>query len=441
MANVLTATAVQPGYQPRLEMRNSAVAVSPGDLSSLGSVMRQVASNVGRSAYHDPLRMQQQRTEEELCCRKAWSPLEDECLKRLVELHGSKKWCLIASYLPGRKSKQCRERWNNHLRHDIKKDAWTPEEEKMLIEAQKKHGNRWAEIARYIEGRSENAVKNHFNATLRRQARAAGCRRRADNLLNRCSPRSSQVSSPQAQSTPQTGSENQGSGTTTSGGSLETKLSADDISTVSSTAPPKMDRALHDNCANAVYVLAARNQNSPTGELAQTKPESVPDKLFSPGALPASQMLQAKDAVPQEVIQALVAAQGLQVSLPSAAQEVGVGTDPRILELAALTTKFPILRALLNMGSILQESNANGCKVDPQRILHSQASVAMSDRDQVLPPNMLPSNSLALGLQGSSRLLLASMQIQPCSSAFTVVPSSRQMLHAPVLGVSNLPLN
>jgi hypothetical protein len=38
----------------------------------------------------------------------------------LVERHGQQRWSLIATYLTGRIGKQCRERWHNHLRPDIK---------------------------------------------------------------------------------------------------------------------------------------------------------------------------------------------------------------------------------------------------------------------------------------------------------------------------------
>lgn len=109
-----------------------------------------------------------------------WSKQEDDTLLRLVEKYGQQKWSVVASYLPYRKGKQCRERWHNHLRRDIKKGDWSAEEEKLLVEAHRALGNRWAEIARCMPGRSENAVKNHFNATLRRKERAAGGRKKGE---------------------------------------------------------------------------------------------------------------------------------------------------------------------------------------------------------------------------------------------------------------------
>jgi hypothetical protein len=141
--------------------------------------------------------------------KKSWTKAEDHILTEIVTRNGAQRWSSVAAQLPGRAGKQCRERcahtlshsprrivstarasscsprarlalrlslvsprsWFNHLCPEVKKGAWTAEEDRVIMESVARYGTRWSKIVKLMPGRTDNAIKNRYNSAMRRQKR------------------------------------------------------------------------------------------------------------------------------------------------------------------------------------------------------------------------------------------------------------------------------
>ncbi|XP_073143568.1 transcription factor GAMYB-like isoform X2 [Henckelia pumila] len=102
-----------------------------------------------------------------------WTTAEDAILVEYVTKHGEGNWNAIQRHVGlARCGKSCRLRWANHLRPDLKKGAFTLEEENLIIELHAKMGNKWAKMAAELPGRTDNEIKNYWNTRIKRRQRA-----------------------------------------------------------------------------------------------------------------------------------------------------------------------------------------------------------------------------------------------------------------------------
>ncbi|KAL3537418.1 hypothetical protein ACH5RR_000784 [Cinchona calisaya] len=99
-----------------------------------------------------------------------WSPEEDEKLMNYMLRNGQGCWSDIARNAGlERCGKSCRLRWINYLRPDLKRGAFSPQEEELIVHLHSILGNRWSQIAARLPGRTDNEIKNFWNSTIKKR--------------------------------------------------------------------------------------------------------------------------------------------------------------------------------------------------------------------------------------------------------------------------------
>ena len=80
-----------------------------------------------------------------------WTVSEDITLREYVMKFGEGNWNSVQkSSGLARCGKSCRLRWANHLRPNLKKGAFSKEEEQIIVQLHAKVGNKWARMAAQV---------------------------------------------------------------------------------------------------------------------------------------------------------------------------------------------------------------------------------------------------------------------------------------------------
>ncbi|CAL5062682.1 unnamed protein product [Urochloa decumbens] len=203
------------------------------------------------------------------CCSKQkvkrglWSPEEDEKLVKYITAHGHSCWSAVPKHAGlQRCGKSCRLRWINYLRPDLKRGTFSEQEERTIIDVHRILGNRWAQIAKHLPGRTDNEVKNFWNSCIKKKLIAQGLDPKTHNLLRAASRSLIQGNGPNPSSNPAHQFHHSNGGATTPFTiSSPTKPAAYDA--ITAPPPPEMAPPMYDVVGNPAGMLMGHDQAIP----------------------------------------------------------------------------------------------------------------------------------------------------------------------------------
>ncbi|KAK8494602.1 hypothetical protein V6N13_135990 [Hibiscus sabdariffa] len=108
--------------------------------------------------------------------RGAWTVEEDFKLINYVSIHGEGRWNSLATCAGlKRRGKSCRLRWLNYLSPDVRRGNITLEEQLLILQLHTRWGNRWSKIAQHLPGRTDNEIKNYWRSRVQKHAKQLKC--------------------------------------------------------------------------------------------------------------------------------------------------------------------------------------------------------------------------------------------------------------------------
>lgn len=101
-----------------------------------------------------------------------FSPEEDSKLLNLVQQYGAKNWIKISQLMETRNPRQCRERYNNYINPNLRKDDWKKEEDDLIEEKVLEFGPKWNKISKFFDNRSDYSIRNRWMMLERHKAKS-----------------------------------------------------------------------------------------------------------------------------------------------------------------------------------------------------------------------------------------------------------------------------